>query len=220
MIVSSSYYLDRRAMCNLAVFMAILLTAINVAQAQVIVTEVAPSGSSNICSGDDWLELLNAGNASVDMTNFVLHDDNGLADVDTFSFPPGYIIEANAYVVLCCAKVTSNSSLLSPNFGIGSQDTVNLVQVQGNTFTYVSVVGPLPEIPNDQLEDVTYALNGFEYNYTATPTPGAENIMTELPTVAELVAARKAEMAAQNDAGVEFFNMDRQGLPVNNSNDG
>jgi len=206
-------------MCNLAVFMAILLTAINVAQAQVIVTEVAPSGSSNICSGDDWLELLNAGNASVDMTNFVLHDDNGLADVDTFSFPPGYIIEANAYVVLCCAKVTSNSSLLSPNFGIGSQDTVNLVQVQGNTFTYVSVVGPLPEIPNDQLEDVTYALNGFEYNYTATPTPGAENIMTELPTVAELVAARKAEMAAQNDAGVEFFNMDRQGLPVNNSND-
>jgi hypothetical protein len=59
--------------------------------------------------------------------------------------------------------------------------------------------------------DVSFALDneadGTTYNYTATPTPGVENIITRVPT-------RKERLVAQNAAGIDFFNMDDRGLPV------
>jgi hypothetical protein len=66
------------------------------------------------------------------------------------------------------------------------------------------------------LENASYALHFDmgDYSYTSTATPGAPNAFAPLKTLAQAAEELKAELAAQNALGTEFFNMDSHGLPV------
>ena len=205
------------------------------ANANVVINEVALSGSSNACTtveGDqnDWLELWNSGADEFDLSGLVLHDDKGLADPDTFTFPVGTTMEADSYLVLCCnvdptatLSGTGSDTTLSPLFGIGSSDTLSLLRIDGAVVETIAEVGPFPGVDSTgrveplEGEGVTYSLldaaSGL-YNYTSTPTPAQPNVLSELPTQEEVSAARKAQLSEQNDAGISFFNFDRQGKPV------
>lgn len=59
---------------------ALLLTSLAAAQAQIIISEVDPSGSGNTDYGADWFELKNTGASAVDITGWEM-DDNS----DSFS---------------------------------------------------------------------------------------------------------------------------------------
>jgi Lamin Tail Domain len=48
----------------------------------ILINEVAFDGSINACSGTDWVELYNDGSLTVDLGNYLLHDNRGRSAVD------------------------------------------------------------------------------------------------------------------------------------------
>lgn len=213
---------------------------LSLAKANVIINEIADKGTSDVCNGEDWIELYNGGATEVNLgaENYVLHDDKGMLSSDVFIFPQNTILAAQDYLVLCTGQKLSSEESdieildpMSPQFGIGGGDTITLLRVQtignatlapgtvfstarnGDTYEVVSVVA-LPNTDDDF--DVTYSLNieTGEYNYTSTPTPGAPNVITPVLTQEEKNAQWKEELKAQSDEGIQFFNMDDAGLPV------
>jgi len=164
----------------------------------VLVNEVADKGStSGPCEGRDWVELFNPSETgAVNMTAWVLHDDKGAQDEDAFTFARGTavaVIGPGEYTVLCNK---GDDAAVSPQFGIGGDDTVTLVDADGN------VVSTSGELGDEGVLDLTWARNdegGFEY--TATPTPGAANEITEGGEPVDYAAV----YAAQAARGEEFF---------------
>ena len=181
------------------IFLLLLLKASIISA--LIISEVADKGSSTVCGGADWIELWNDGNEQVALSGYILHDDKGILDEGAFRFPEGYTLTPNEYKVLCCDDDPTN-----PQFGIGGDDTITLLD---DTESVVSTVGPLL---NKGIFNVTYALlpDGSGYEYTMTPTPGSQNVMTPLPTAEEI----KAELTARNALGTRFFGMDDNGYSV------
>jgi Lamin Tail Domain/CotH kinase protein len=200
----------------------------------VLINEISDKGTNNACQGNDWIELYNSGNAAVDLSEgYILHDDKGVISDNAFTFPPGQIVLPNEYLLLC-TKLGSESTNgeiggdvtdpSSPSFGISSDDTITLVRRQANladetatqsrvAFEIVSSV----TLPNtDDGFDVTYAYNATsgQYTYTSTPTPGKANMFTRIKTEDELLAQKRASLAAQNELGVRFFGMDDRGYKV------
>lgn len=125
----------------------------------------------------------------------------------------------------------------SPQFGIGGGDTISLTRIRravsnngtdpgfditqsrnGDFYEVVSKVA----LPNtDDGFDVTFAIDPATglYNYTSTPTPGADNIMTRVLTLEERNALFKEELQAQNDLATDFFGMDGRGFKTENAMD-
>ena len=108
------------------------------AAATVIITEVADKGSADTCAGQDWVELHNSGGASVALTGYKLHDDNGPdhANVLTFS---GKTIGAGSYLVLCKGVDFA--------FGIGGDDTVTLLDAGAHVVGVGPAHGAHPQAP-------------------------------------------------------------------------
>lgn len=180
-----------------------LLFAVPLVTGQVVISEIADKGSTGECGANDWLELHNQGAAAVDLSGYILHDDNGPLDQSAFTFPMDSSIDPDEYLLLCTQQEGG------PQFKIGGDDTLSLVSTSNEV---VDSVGPLPD--TDSAVDVSYALNSTDgsYIYTTTPTPGAANVLT--PIVVETADQIKARLAAQNDLGTRFFGMDGRGFPV------
>jgi Lamin Tail Domain/CotH kinase protein len=213
------------------------LSVASLTDAVVLINEISDKGTSNTCQGNDWIELYNSGNETVDLSDgYILHDDKGVSSEDAYTFPTGQIILAYDYVLLC-TKVESESTNAevgfdvidpsSPSFGISSKDTITLVRKKANlddqknsqngvVFEVMSTVS-LPNI--DDSFDVTYAYNSTsgQYAYTSTPTPGEDNIFTRIKTEEELLVDKRAALAAQHELGVNFFGMDGRGYKVDDA---
>ena len=133
------------------------------AQPNIIISEVSDKGTFGVCGGNDWMELYNEGNEPVDLSQgYILHDDKGLTHEKAyhFSVEQPTLIAAQDYLLLCC-KVDLNA----PQFGIGSTDTISLVQLLDSSTednnTEVARITPtqyiilstvsLPAIPNNGL---------------------------------------------------------------------
>lgn len=172
--------------------------------AAILINEVADQGTADVCNGNDWIELLPSEDATVDLAGFVLYDDNGPNDADAYIFPSPTILNPGEHLLLCC-KVEEG-----PQFGIGGSDTVTLADASG---TVVSTTGPLQD---RGVFGVSFAYDATlqSYVYTTTPTPGFENEITPLSEPSETVEQLRARLVAQNDLGMQFFNMDTNGLVI------
>ncbi len=85
--------------------------------AAVRINEVESNGGTP----GDWVELYNAGSSAVDLTGFVLRDNN---NASTYVLPSGSTIAAGAYLVLDEAQFV---------FGLGGADAARLFQPDGAT---------------------------------------------------------------------------------------
>uniref|UniRef100_A0A6S8YZZ2 LTD domain-containing protein n=1 Tax=Chaetoceros debilis TaxID=122233 RepID=A0A6S8YZZ2_9STRA len=172
----------------------------------VLINEVAYKGSTvGSCDGEDWVELFNNDSSSstpTSLDNYILHDDKGPADDKAYIFPTGVSIAPGEYKVLCKGADFA--------FGIGSTDTVTLVDTNG---AIVSTSGSLPGTGGDS---ASYALfdpastgeigNEAGYEYTSTPTPGEANVITAIEQI-----SREERLEAQNTLGRDFFKMNDDG---------
>lgn len=215
--------------------------------AEVRINEISDKGTSTVCDSHDWVELYNDGDAAVDLSKgYLLHDDKGMNDATAFTFANsvamGGVLEAGGYLLLC----SKMELLVNPNtlqFGISGSDTISLVRVTSNLaeeeeddnnrtaigrqsttdttgaiYTILSSVA----LPNtDDAFDVTYAYDNFTgvYQYTSTPTPGAANVMTAIPTQEEQIAAKRQAMKDQAALGTAFFGYDQRGYMVKDAMD-
>ena len=201
----------RRRMTTILKHVSVLLHVVLAkgATSDLVISEIADKGSQGVCSdGNDWLELYNSGPENVDLAGFILHDDNGISSSSAFTFPAdsSRVLLSQEYLLLCTREDTETS----PQFGIGGDDTITLVDASG---AVVDTVGPLPD--TDNAFGVSYAWNETDgsYIYTTTPTPVSANNLTRVPPP-ETSEERKARLALQNAKGTKFFGMDDRGYPV------
>jgi hypothetical protein len=181
-------------------YLPVVFVLLSTVRAALVVNEIADKGSSEQCSGKDWVELYNSGGADIALAGYMIHDDKGPTDDKAFTFGDGVSISAGEYLVLCCNKDLADQ----PSFKIGGDDTITLLDASG---VQLSTSGGLP---GNGAEDKTYAWsnNAGAWTRTTTATPGAINVFT-VDAVDPMVA-----LVAQNNLGEVFFGMDRHGLPV------
>jgi len=86
-----------------------------VADTRVVINEVSPNASD----GPDWIELYNAGDVDVDLSYWVIEDNN---DSHIFSFPAGSLLRTGEYLVI----ERNADGITGFDFGLGSEDAVRL----------------------------------------------------------------------------------------------
>jgi len=173
----------------------------------VVISEVADKGTTGTCAGRDWVELFNPTASAVALAGYVLHDDKGAADGDSYTFPAGSSLSGGGFLLLCCADEAAVP--VGPKFKVGGDDTITLLDSSGAS---VSTTGALP---NSGKFDQTYSLlpTLAEFAVTATATPAAANVITA-PAVDW--DAHAQALAAQNALGGDFFGMNGDGsVPAN-----
>jgi len=220
-------------------------------QSMIRINEISSKGTSNICNNNDWIELYNVGETAIDLETHGLHDSKGYHDEDAFFFPPGTTIQPHSYLLLCNEQ---NNDPLSPQFGIGGDDTITLTRssdntnsnASTNTSTNTNTSSSVPTLSSNQnsvvfrqaattyivlsevtlpgaenIFDVSYAYDSSTntWNFTSTPTPGADNSITKVLPLEVRNALFKRALIEQNQLGTAFFNMDDRGLPVKNGFD-
>ncbi len=114
----------------------------------------------------DWIELHNAGTASVALDGCFLSDDEGAPGKWMF---PKVTLEAGGYLVIYADKADSTAERLSVSFALkASGETVVLSDPNGNTLDKVAVPESAP--------GVSYGRDGNgNFAWYAAPTPGASN---------------------------------------------
>ena len=182
---------------------------------QIVINEVANEGAYNVCDGtdlepgEDYIELYNPGTEAVDLTGWVLHDDNGpfnsdaftftaavssttgVAEVTTAAISPSPIIKPGEYKLLCGDFTDSFQ------FNIGSSDTVTLLDAEG---LLVSTTGKAKGLGS---ETNTFQLDPSTGTYSYSfPTPGEANIFLGQPQV--LIS----EVSQTGTAGTCVFDAD------------
>ena len=165
----------------------------------VVVNEVGDKGTYNVCGGTatagggDYVELLNTGTTSVNLTGWKLHDNRGATNAEALIFS-STSISAGAIVLLC------NGNGGNFVFGIGGDDAVTLVDSTG---TIVSTSGILQGLGSS---DLSYQRKGDGTFVYAKPSPGSVNTFT-LPNIYinEVAFDGSANACSGND-WVELYN--------------
>jgi len=141
----------------------------------ILINELIPSPEGTDAL-EEWIELKNADDAEVNLSQWKIQDTMG--SVTTYTFPEGTKISPNGFLVLSrpTTKITLNND----------GDGLLLIQPNGNI-----------------LDTVKYekALRGQSYNriraawvWSATPTPGKENLAS-LPLLEQEAAEAEKEKA-------------------------
>ena len=132
----------------------------------IYVNEVANTAVLGICNGQDYIEIINTGATPVNLSGFLLHDDNGPNGVEPFLFPSNFSLLSAGEIRLLCGDSPGNFQ-----FGIGGDDTITLLD---SSRDLVSTTGALTGGGSATLTYQRTASNTYQY---APPTPGAANFV-------------------------------------------
>ena len=115
---------------------------------------------------DDWIELHNPTDTSIDLSEWGLVDDYG--EDDPWMFPTGSTIEPGEYIIVWANDGDGPEGEYSASFKLSSDgETLHVVDAGGNSVN--SVAFPAMEPEN------SYAKIGEIWEVTDTPTPGIGN---------------------------------------------
>ncbi|MEM1120834.1 MAG: lamin tail domain-containing protein [Bacteroidota bacterium] len=126
---------------------------------------------------DDWIELYNNTNASIDLTGYALSDD--ATELTQWTFPEGTTIAANDYLIVW-ADGDEEQAGLHANFGLSaSGETIYLVNATGEIVDAVTYEG--------QTTDISFGRfpNGTGDFQTMNPTFNAQNISSTVDLCAD-----------------------------------
>lgn len=118
---------------------------------------------------DDWVEIYNKGNSTIDISNYRLTDDPG--DPAVFSFPAGTTIDADDYIVVWADKDLTQAGFHADFKLSASGEAVYLMD--SNLTIVDSIVFPA------QVTDTSYGRfpNGTGPFQTMMPTFAAQNML-------------------------------------------
>jgi hypothetical protein len=153
--------------------MVSILLAVNLAGADVLINEMLANpakdwNGNGAVSGmdDEFIELYNSGNESVDVSGYVLKDTVFRSTPGEYALPEGTVIGPKDLLVI----FVSTSGVFQGNDG----DAIKLYDPSGNL---------VDEMEYDATkEDVSFARipDGGEWSNSTVPTPGKPNQQTAL----------------------------------------
>jgi len=183
----------------------------------IVINEINYNSAENYDTGD-WIELLNAGDYAVNVSGWIMKDDD---DAHEYVFPEGTIIHARDYLVVCRDKNKFSAKYPLVNierqeltFGLSSNgDCVRLFSAAGELKDRVCYEDGLPWPEKANGFGATLALkdamsnNDFPGNWEASTgygTPGAHNsdIITSLQ---EITGKQHSMKVFPNPANAELF---------------
>lgn len=156
----------------------------------IVINEINYKSATDV-DPDDWVELYNKSSQEVDLSGWIIKDDN---DLHIFTITAGTKISANGFLVLC--KSSTKFHTVFPNvvkyigdlsFGLSSSGSlVRLYDYNLNLIDQLTygVVSPWPSEPNGT--GATLALkepsldNAIGTNWSASPKPGTPGAVNTL----------------------------------------
>ncbi|MEM6348214.1 MAG: lamin tail domain-containing protein [Bacteroidota bacterium] len=169
--------------------------------------------------GGDWIELYNASEESMDLSQWVLGDETS---ENRYAFPPGTLLSAKEYLVVCRDPAAflgafpgTDISPVALGFGLGKEDAVRLWNPDGLLVDSViySNQAPWPTIADGKgaslaLRDpqlkVSYPQNWIRRE-DYRPTPGAQNdFIVETEITNRLSCVRFDAQLFPNPMSTEF----------------
>jgi len=147
--------------------------SIRVEGSPVVINEVMTSNNVTLKDGDgeysDWVEIVNNGSETVDISGYGLSDRPG--SPKRWSFPEGTTLEPGKLLVVFCSKknLTDEAGYMHTSFGINSaKETIILSNKNGKV---------LDEVEVKELEaDSSFGRDGSNFWAVQTkPTPGFAN---------------------------------------------
>jgi hypothetical protein len=133
----------------------------------ILVNEVAPTGSSDTCDGESWVELFNGGADTV-VGGYVLTNGS-----DTYTIPVDTAIGTRGYLVICATE-----------FVISATATISVLDTNGTEIsTSGQIGGESPQTGSLVWARKTDLLSVGEpadpvFTYTPDATPGMDNVFT------------------------------------------
>lgn len=128
-----------------------------------------------LASGNDWLELYNAGDQAVDLGGYAVYDDA----TAKYYLPAGTSIAAKGYLLLQCDDLANG---LHTNFKLSSQgETLYLENASGTLTDMVS----FPALGEGQSYG-RYPDGSANFAITGTPSAGSANGETQSPVITAL----------------------------------
>ncbi|MEP6795276.1 MAG: lamin tail domain-containing protein, partial [Saprospiraceae bacterium] len=148
----------------------VLLFGFNKSYTQVLINELQASNATTIAdpeSGEfnDWIELYNPGNSSVNLTGWYLSDSNNPSE---WGFPAGTVVNAKGFL-LVWADGSGTGLHTSFKLSAGGEQLA-LFDPSGTKASEVVYV--------EQPSDISYGLQSdgnLPWGYFKKPTPGASN---------------------------------------------
>ncbi len=121
-------------------------------------------------NSSDWVEFYNTTGSDINMSNFMLSDDE--KKLNKWVFPSGAVIKAHEYMIVYLTG-DSNSNvkegIIHCSFKLSSQGE-KLILSSGTSFDVADSLD-IPELP----DNFSYALIGGSWQQTENITPGYEN---------------------------------------------
>jgi MYXO-CTERM domain-containing protein len=155
--------MKKLSLTSSAAAVALLAALVNPAQAQVIISEVAPFGSGTTAYAADWFELTNTGSSAVNISGWKMDDNSNASSSAVAIFGVTSIAAGQSVVFLEAAPATASttnanfisfwfgasapSGLVIGNYsgsGVGlgtSGDAVNIFNNTGSLVTRVDFAG-------------------------------------------------------------------------------
>lgn len=158
---------------------------------------VASNGSINTDESgafDDWVELFNAGNASVNLGGMYLTDDPNMPK--KWQIPAGSTIAANGYLLLWCDNQTTDGPLHAAFTLSDNGEGVGLFHDNAHGNVLIDYV-PFPRI-GVNVSYGRYADGADSLGYMTTVTPGASNAAHNAPPLFENTT-RTPEIPVESD---------------------
>ncbi|MCA9732128.1 MAG: CotH kinase family protein [Deferribacteres bacterium] len=165
--------------------------AVSSAQAQsLVINEFLASNSSINTDADfngfsDWIELYNAGETAVDLTNYSLTDD--LQDSRKWIFPAGTQVPAYGFLLIWADDNDTTLSALHANFKLNKiEEEIALFDARNNQVDVVHY--------SMQQTDRSYGRQpdgGSGWQFFTQPTPGTSNVTNAFLKAAEPILSLK-----------------------------
>jgi MYXO-CTERM domain-containing protein len=108
--------MKKLSLTSSAAAVALLAALVNQAQAQVIISEVAPFGSGNTGNGADWFELTNTGSSAVNIAGWKV-DDNSNSFAAALALTGVTSIAAGQSVVFIEVATSTTAAAVNAAFG-------------------------------------------------------------------------------------------------------
>ena len=168
-------------------FLIVCLGLATIASAQVKINELLAKNDNVNQDEDgnygDWVELYNAGDATVDLTGMFLTDN--FSDFTLFTFPPT-TLDAGAFLLIWCDNTTddpiTSPDTLHAGFKLGAGgESVGLFYDNNGTITPVDTL-----TFGAQTADISlgrYPDGGDSWVTFSQPTPGATNVVAAGPLI-------------------------------------
>jgi hypothetical protein len=155
------------------IIIASIFLAVNLAGADVLINEMLANpatdwnGNGEVSGMDDeFVELYNSGNQSVDLSGYVLRDAVFRSTPGEYTIPSGTALGPGEFLVIFVSK----SGVFQGNDG----DAISLYDASGNLIDEKEY--------DSTTEDVSFVRvpDGGEWTNSSTPTPGEPNQQTVL----------------------------------------